>query len=109
MKEKRNPKFYYPLPEYLELRKSEIHGFGLFATEDIKADTCLGISHCHMSDGEIIRTPLGAFYNHSKEPNCKRVYETHEPYDYLMTIKNIKAGDELTAFYTLPGYEELTK
>ena len=51
-----------------------------------------------------IRTALGAFYNHSElTPNCK-TYQGfwHQlPVVYLMSIKDIKAEEELTAKYTL--------
>ena len=50
-----------------------------------------------------IRTALGAFYNHSDDPNCMNLkgYWHQIPVCYLVTVKPIKAGDELTAKYTL--------
>ena len=50
-----------------------------------------------------IRTALGAFYNHSDNPNCKNVagFWHQLPVKYLMTVKPIKAGEELTASYSL--------
>ena len=46
---------------------------------------------------------LGAFYNHSDNPNCKNVagFWHQLPVKYLMTVKPIKAGEELTASYSL--------
>ena len=41
---------------------------GLFAKSKILKDKSLGLSHINI-DGEIIRTPLGGFYNHSETPN----------------------------------------
>ena len=39
-------KFYYkPLPDCIEVQKSQIEGQGLFALEDINADFDLGVSH----------------------------------------------------------------
>ena len=92
---------YSPLPPYLTLEKSKIHGLGLFATDNIDAHHVIGITHVRdnrFQDG-YIRTPLGGFFNHSTEPNC----EVIEDGDYikLATIKEIKAGEELTATYTL--------
>ena len=92
---------YKPLPKFLYIGKSPIEGFGLFTSEDIKANTVLGVSHVQdmrFSDG-YIRTPLGGFYNHSDKPNC----ETYAEGDLIMlrTIKNILAKEELTALYTL--------
>jgi len=50
-----------------------------------------------------IRTALGAFYNHSDNPNCKNVagFWHQLPVKYLITTKPIKEGEELTAAYTL--------
>ena len=50
-----------------------------------------------------IRTALGAFYNHSDDPNCRNVagFWHQLPVKYLMTVKPIKAGEELTAQHSL--------
>ena len=92
---------YRPLPSYLTIKSSKIDGLGLFATENIKESTSLGISH--VSDrwfsGGYIRTPLGGFFNHSNDPNCKIVENGR--YLLLVTIKNIMPGEEITSIYTL--------
>ena len=49
---------YKPLPDSLTIKPSSINGLGLFATQDIKNGTQLGITHILISD-EIIRSPLG--------------------------------------------------
>ena len=111
---------YKPLPKFLTIKKSPIEGLGLYATDDI------------------IRTPLGGFYNHSNEPNVRRVISDNLPnlkcgdpiddsldmtkipdgkasrenlypnvvgkYMFIVSIKDIKAGDELTANYNLYTY-----
>ena len=46
-----------------------------------------------------IRTPLGAFVNHSDLPNCE--FYNNGDYIMLRTIININAGNELTAEYWL--------
>ena len=94
-------KLYNPLPEGLRIQKSEIQGFGLFTLLFLKKDTNLGISHVKIKD-ELIRTPLGGFINHSDDPNCEKVKLQTENYiKYnLITIKNIKAWEELTVKYT---------
>ena len=89
---------YKPLPKSLTIKPSTIEGLGLFATTDIKADTMLGLSHMKV-DGEIFRTPLGAFVNHAEQSNCKRTRENFKW--FLRTIKPIKANEELTLTYTL--------
>ena len=88
---------YKPLPKNLTIKISEIEGFGIFAIDDIKKQTNLGLSHLIL-DEEIIRTPLGGFINHSDNPNCQKV-ETDNKF-YLHTITNIKNGEELTLKYT---------
>jgi SET domain-containing protein len=90
---------YRPLPDSLTIKDSKIEGLGLFAKEDIPINTTLGISHLISSNGSLTRTPLGGFYNHSNEPNCikKKVFTTH----YLVSLKDIKAGEEITVEYTL--------
>ena len=98
---------YRPLPSYLTIKSSKIDGLGLFATENIKESTSLGISH--VSDrwfsGGYIRTPLGGFINHSNTPNCETLYEIWKPLRKrvirIVTITDIKEGSELTLKYTL--------
>jgi len=100
---------YKPLPKELRLGFSEIHDIGLFAKEDIPVGTNFGMSHIQISD-TLIRTPLGGFINHSEDNNCEKVklYFTNEDkqpaYNFnkwnLITIKDIKQGEELTLKYT---------
>ena len=65
-------RFYYdPLPSSVKIKKSDIHGHGIFAKEDIKSKTDLGSTHIKypMIVG-YVRTPMGGFINHSEKPNC---------------------------------------
>jgi SET domain-containing protein len=89
---------YKPLPDSLTIKDSKIEGLGLFANEDISENITLGVSHLISSNGSLTRTPLGGFYNHSNEPNCikKKVFTTH----YLVSLREIKAGEEITVSYT---------
>ena len=107
---------YNPLPEQIELRNSNIHGYGLFANKDIPEDTVLGISHVYhdlFPDGWI-RTPLGGYYIHSETPNCKLVVNSMDEgflteIRLLKTIKNIKKDTELTCTYTLWKEEDMAQ
>jgi SET domain-containing protein len=96
---------YKPLPAGLTIKESGIHGLGLFATQDIAKNSILGIAHIDNASFPhgYIRTGLGAFYNHSDNPNCETVkgFWQHLSVVYLKTIKDIKPNDELTAKYTL--------
>ena len=90
---------YKPLPDNLELRPSEIHGYGVFALEDIPAGQMLGLSH--IQSPELIRTPLGGYINHSMNPNCIRILEGNRW--YLQSIQDIEEGEEITLMYK--GYK----
>jgi len=107
------------LPSSLTIDKSDIHGLGLFATENIPKDTNLGVAHILIPHAEKVfpqsycRTPLGGFYNHSTTPNC--YLESHLIYFTdstshqrlvtsvleLYTMDEIEKGTELTCKYIL--------
>jgi len=101
---------YKPLIESLTIKKSGINGLGLFAKQDILQGTNLGMSHVLIESG-IIRTPMGGFINHANDPNTVKVElkinGTDDPLLKvatkkwnLVTIKDIKEGEELTVRYT---------
>lgn len=100
---------YKPLPENLRLGFSDIHDIGLFAKEAIPQGTNLGMTHLQFGK-TLIRTPLGGFINHKDNPNCEKVKlnfsdEEKQPvYQFnkwnLITLKDIKEGEELTLKYT---------
>ena len=96
---------YNPLPDSLTIRRSPIHGLGLFATCDIALGIELGIAHVNIVDFPqgYCRTPLGGFYNHSDEPNCKLINSDTMTFyvKRLVTIKDIAEGEEITCTYTL--------
>ena len=92
---------YKPLPPYLTIKQSGIHGLGLFATDRIPKGTNMGITHIKHYDFEngYIRTPLGGFFNHSETPNVKA--ETSGDYIYLIALRDIEPDEELVATYWL--------
>ena len=96
---------YKPLPDSLTIETSKVNGLGLFAKEGIAQGTNLGTSHLKVGE-QIMRTPLGGFINHANEANCVKV-ELHangsEPFRKkwnLVTLQDIKKGEELTLRYT---------
>ena len=135
---------YRPLPKQLTIKNSPIEGLGLFAIEDIKSNSFIGITHIRdeQFENKYIRTPLGGFYNHSNEPTVMRMVSDSLPtlnfgdiidpnantkklkdgkndrenmfynlneksdakYMFLVSIRDIKAGEELTANYNLYTY-----
>ena len=92
---------YKPLPESLTIKQSGINGLGLFADQDIKQATNFGVSHYKLN-GDIIRTPLGGFINHSNTPNVVKVELQGNQYKKwnLVTLKDIEEGEEITIRYT---------
>ena len=101
---KKTKEAYKPLPDYLSIGPSDIHGAGIFAKDDIPKEINIGISHIYDPNfqHDFIRTPLGGFVNHSESPNCELV-DKDEDYHYkvIRTIKKIKQGDELTLKYSI--------
>tara|TARA_R110000737_G_scaffold210037_3_gene227820 strand:+ start:124 stop:450 length:327 start_codon:yes stop_codon:yes gene_type:complete len=97
-------KAYKPLPDYLSIGPSDIHGAGIFATDDIPKEIEIGISHVYDPNfqHEWIRTPLGGFINHSEKPNVELI-DDDENTDYkkIKTLKKINEGEELTLKYSL--------
>ena len=99
---------YKPLPESLTIQQSGIDGLGLFAKEGIAQGTNLGMTHLKLN-GNLFRTPLGGFINHSDDANVVKVEllmtnETKIKFNYkkwnLGTLRDIKKGEELTVRYT---------
>ena len=135
---------YKPLPKQITIKRSPIEGLCLYATENIKRNSFIGVTHIRdeQFENKYIRTPVGGFYNHSNNPNVIRMvsdvlpklkfgdvvdskknvreendkketiedifYHLQEKSDakymFLISIKDIKAGDELTANYNLYTY-----
>ena len=90
---------YRPLPDNLEMKHSDIHGYGVFATQPIEKGEMLGMTHINAP--ELIRTPLGGYINHSMNPNCIRVPEGNRW--SLQAIADISIGEEITLMYK--GYK----
>ena len=93
---------YKPLPDTITIKDSGIHGLGLFAKEKIPSGTVLGMIHFQFN-GELTRTPLGAFGNHSDDPTCEKFWDSLDSGAgwYLRTKRDINEGEELTWTYTL--------
>ena len=93
---------YKPLPNTLTIKQSGIDGLGLFAKEGIHQGANLGTTHRKI-EGEILRTPLGGFINHANEANCIKIKFSDDKCEEkwnLITLRNIKEGEELTVRYT---------
>ena len=93
---------YRPLPKQLTIKSSPIEGLGLYAVEDIKKNSFIGLTHIRdeQFENKYIRTPLGGFYNHSNEPNVMRMVSDVLPklkfgdsVDPKTGLEKIKDGD----------------
>jgi hypothetical protein len=96
---------YKPLPNYVTIRESPIAGLGLFATERITAGTYIGIIHIVQDEGNVIRTPLGGFGNHSDTPNCFKI-KLENNNSWIGAIRDIEPNEEITWRYTLYKIEQ---
>ena len=92
---------YRPLPKELTIKNSKIEGLGLFATAKIKKNSYIGLTHIRdeMFEGKYIRTPLGGFYNHSKESNIMKMvsdvipkFKLGDPIDIDKKIEPLQDG-----------------
>lgn len=92
-------KGYKICPDELELRESKIHGIGVFAKVKIKKDRIFDKpTHRLLKEfNETERLNFGGAINHSYKPNCKLIRT--DTYQYLCSIKNIQADEEITLDY----------
>jgi len=101
---------YNPLPDFVTIKESSIHGHGLFATERIPSGKWIGVIHVlldrwipsdlpHNFQQGFIRTPLGGFGNHSDDPNCVK-FEIYNIW-WIKSGRAIEENEELTWKYTL--------
>ena len=105
-----NIKKGYNIPDCLELKKSSIHGLGIFATKFIPKGSNLGI--CHYYDfskvplKKYLRNTLVPFFNYSKNKNAhlpivKKDFEHGTGYvTELIILKDIQKEEEIL----LPAY-----
>ena len=97
-------KQYKPLPEYLSIGPSSIHGAGIFAKDDIPAEIEMGITHVYDPEFQhgYIRTPLGGFINHSENCNCELIEDdADKTCKKIKTLHRIEMGEEITLKYSL--------
>lgn len=96
---------YKPLPDFLEIRKSDIHGTGLFTLEALGPGISLGCSHIKVHNmSELIRTPLAGFINHdtynpSVEMTLTEDFNNVKIYSFEI-LRPVQEGEELTIDYT---------
>ena len=83
---------------FCELRTSDVHGRGIFATESLPANKVLFETHKKTSGAfEWLNLVPNCSYNHSNEPNCRSL--TLGDFKYLVTLWEVEKGEELLVNY----------
>ena len=103
----------YIIPKCVELKKSPLHGLGVFATEFIPEGTELGVGHYfdfHNRKKGIVnlRTTLVPFFNYNNNPNLVLKQEKPTPkwecgfslHNRIYTKRDIQIGEELLLKYS---------
>lgn len=112
----------------IQVKSSEIHGLGVFATEDINENEM--IEECPIlflptKKGEmnyvlidytfqwpkiddwtnhVIALGYGSLYNHSDSPNAEWFSDEEKTVFKFVSLKPIKKGEEITIYYGGDGY-----
>ena len=86
---------------------SNIHGQGVFSTDDLKEGDIVGVSHVTYDRVWYQVFPIGIFYNHSLEPNC--MVTTDDNVNLVVANRDIEKDEELTVDYTKQPYLEQPK
>lgn len=115
----------------IEVRKSPIHGMGVFAKENIKSGEI--IENCHFTILEknffeidkklqeyvfaypkinpiksVVVWGYGSIYNHSKNNNADWISDEEKNVFTFFTIRDINEGEEICTNYG-EGYESVVK
>lgn len=94
----------------VNVKKSKIHGNGLFANEPIKRGDTIGVAHQVINTSNhklFIPTGIvGKNYNHSKNnPTAENVIDGDKR--YLVALKDLKPGTEITTnYFNTPDMEQ---
>jgi len=99
------------------VRKSPIHGYGVFATQDLAKGTLIEechfietitsyrglqsyvFTHSSLNDKDLFLLGYGSIYNHSSTPNVACEYDTPKKVIRFETLGRIRQGEELLISY----------
>lgn len=79
---------------YVEKKKSNIHGYGMFASKVIKKNTIIGLGTIN----GIYKTHIGRYTNHSSNPNIEFKFLNNED-AVALALKDIKKNKEILVDY----------
>jgi len=97
----------------VSIKKSKIQGKGLFAEEPIKKGETIGVAHQVLNTSNhklfVPTGIIGKHYNHSKNnPNVENIIDGNKR--YLVALKDIKPGTEITSnYFNTPDMEKPKK
>ena len=97
----------------VSIKKSKIQGKGLFAEEPIKKGDTIGVAHQVLNTSNhklfVPTGIIGKHYNHSKNnPNVENIIDGNKR--YLVALKDIKPGTEITSnYFNTPDMEQPKK
>ena len=97
----------------VSIKKSKIQGKGLFAEESIKKGDTIGVAHQVLNTSNhklfVPTGIIGKHYNHSKNnPNVENIIDGNKR--YLVALKDIKPGTEITSnYFNTPDMEQPKK
>lgn len=79
---------------YVEKKKSDIHGYGMFTSKVIKKNTIIGLGTIN----GIYKTHIGRYTNHSSNPNIEFKFLNNED-AIALALKNIEKNKEILVDY----------
>tara|TARA_Y100000114_G_scaffold124706_1_gene120572 strand:+ start:1291 stop:1683 length:393 start_codon:yes stop_codon:yes gene_type:complete len=79
---------------HVEKKKSDIHGYGMFARKTIKKNTIIGLGTIN----GIYKTNIGRYTNHSSNPNIEFKFLNNED-AIAIASKDIKKNKEILVDY----------
>ena len=77
------------------VKTSNIQGDGVFSVYNMNKNNVVGV----VIDFDKDITYIGSKINHSWTPNCRIIYDFTDKQYYLITNREVNAGEELTADY----------
>lgn len=83
-----------------EIKKSPIHGNGVFAGKNFISGEIIGLALRKLGDKRYIRTLLGHHINHQNKANSLLQKANKDEYS-LVATKNISVGEEITTDYRI--------
>jgi len=85
--------------ENFEIKDSNIHGKGVFATKKMKSGELINVALFKGKDDFFDTTTFGSHINHSSKPNARTRFDGEHYRTYTTT--DVNPGDELTVDYTV--------